>query len=93
MVGEYIYKPAAVRIKTHEGQSILVLTLRQGYFPADYVLCTLPIPLISCLVPDLPAASRERYEAIRNIGICCVILKLKRSLSPHFWVNMSGLQL
>src|SRR5271156_6014823 len=80
----------ALRIRTHDGQVSGVDT-STGHFPADYVLCTLPIPLISNLVPDLPAASKERYEAIRNIGICCVILKLKRSVSPHFWVNMSGL--
>jgi protoporphyrinogen oxidase len=61
------------------------------HFPTDYVLCTLPIPLISSLAPDLPVAWMGRYQAIRNIGICCVILKLKRSVSPHFWVNMSGL--
>jgi protoporphyrinogen oxidase len=39
----------------------------------------------------MPAASMQRYEAIQNIGICCVILNLRRSVSPHFWVNMSGL--
>jgi protoporphyrinogen oxidase len=82
---------AASRINTHGGRVSSVDTSTRK-FPADYVLCTLPIPLVSKLVPDLPAASRERYEAIRNIGICCIILKLKRSVSPHFWVNMSGLK-
>ncbi len=28
-------------------------------------------------------------SSIPNIGICCLIFKLKRSLSPHFWVNLS----
>lgn len=88
--GKMHLKSGALRIKTQEGRVSGVDT-STGHFPADYVLCTLPIPLISSMVPDLPAASRERYEAIRNIGICCVILRLKRSVSPHFWVNMSGL--
>jgi protoporphyrinogen oxidase len=88
--GRVHLQSGALRIHTHEGR-VSGVTTSTGNYPADYVLCTLPIPLISDLVPDLPAASRERYEAIRNIGICCVILKLKRSVSPHFWVNMSGL--
>ena len=88
--GRVHLKDGALRIKTHEGQ-VSGVDSSTGHFPADHVLCTLPIPLIPSLVPDLPAASTERYAAIRNIGICCVILKLKRSVSPHFWVNMSGL--
>lgn len=56
---------------------------------ADAVISTVPTPLISSLVPDLPANWKERYEAIRNIGVICVIFKLRRSVSPHFWVNIS----
>jgi protoporphyrinogen oxidase len=88
--GKIHLQSAASRIKTSEGR-VSGVDSSTEHFPADYVLCTLPIPLVSSLIPDLPAESRKRYEAIRNIGICCVILKLKRSISPHFWVNMSGL--
>ena len=38
--------------------------------------------------PDLPEASKQAYEAIRNIGVICVVHKLKRPVSPHFWVNI-----
>ncbi len=37
---------------------------------------------------ELPDAWKRRYDAVKNIGICCVIFKLKRSVSPHFWVNV-----
>ncbi len=57
--------------------------------PADYVISTIPLPAVSALIPDLPAEWRERYAAIKSIGICCVIFKLKRSLSPHFWINIT----
>jgi protoporphyrinogen oxidase len=36
-----------------------------------------------------PAALRARYERIRNIGVVCVLHKLKRSVSPNFWINIS----
>jgi protoporphyrinogen oxidase len=56
---------------------------------ADAVISTVPTPLVSALVPDLPADWKERYEAIHNIGVICVIFKLSRSVSPHFWINVS----
>ncbi len=56
---------------------------------ADAVISTVPIPLVSKLVPDLPEEWRQSYEAMHNIGVICVIFKLRRSVSPHFWVNVS----
>jgi protoporphyrinogen oxidase len=56
---------------------------------ADAVISTVPTPLVSSLVPDLPVEWKQRYEAIHNIGVICVIFKLCRSVSPHFWINVS----
>ena len=60
-----------------------------GFFPADAVISTAPTPYISSLIPDLPADWKARYDSIENIGCICVIFKLRRSVSPHFWVNLS----
>jgi protoporphyrinogen oxidase len=62
------------------------------HLKADFVISTIPTPNISRLVPDLPLDWKLRYDAIKNIGICCVIFKLKRSVSPHFWINISGME-
>lgn len=56
--------------------------------PADAVLSTVPIPLVNQLVPDLPQDWKEKYAAIRNIGVVCLLFKLRRSVTPHFWVNI-----
>ena len=56
--------------------------------PADAVISTVPTPYVSPLVPDLDAAWRAHYESIVNIGVVCVVLKLRRSVTPHFWVNI-----
>jgi protoporphyrinogen oxidase len=57
-------------------------------FDCDHVISTIPTPLVSRLIPDLPEPSRAAYDAIENIGVVCVLLKLKRSVTPHFWVNI-----
>jgi protoporphyrinogen oxidase len=77
----------AQRITTQDGRVTGVDTAR-GHLPADFVISTIPVQQISRLVPDLPRATLDRYDAIHNIGICCVILKLRRSISPHFWINI-----
>lgn len=61
---------------------------KHTYFAAAHVVLTIPTPNISRLVPDLPEESRVRYDALKTIGICCVVLKLRSSDSPHFWVNL-----
>jgi protoporphyrinogen oxidase len=61
----------------------------KGVFPADAVISTVPTPLISSIVPDLPVEWQARYDAIKNIGVCCLIFKLRKSVTPHFWVNIT----
>ena len=57
-------------------------------FAADAVISTIPTPLVSRLVPGLPENERARYDAINNIGVICVVFRLKRSITRHFWVNI-----
>ncbi len=54
----------------------------------DAVISTVPTPLVSALLPDLPMDWRAAYDDILNIGVTCVVLKLRRSVTPHFWVNV-----
>lgn len=60
-----------------------------GSHAADRVISTVPTPLISRMIPDLPDDWKARYDAIANIGVCCLLFRLKRSVSPHFWVNIT----
>ena len=57
--------------------------------PADSVIATVPTPLIPNMVPALPEDWKARYRAIANIGVVCLLFKLKTSVTPHFWVNIS----
>src|SRR3546814_16084082 len=49
----------------------------------------MPTPYVSPLVPALPEDLKARYDGIVNIGVVCVLLKLARSVSPHFWLNVN----
>lgn len=56
--------------------------------PADAAIVTIPTPLVGALVPELSDDWKRRYAAIANIGVICIVLKLRRSVTPHFWVNI-----
>jgi protoporphyrinogen oxidase len=57
--------------------------------PADAVISTVPTPLIARLCPDLGENALDRYRAIHNIGVVCVVVRLRRPVTPHFWVNVT----
>jgi protoporphyrinogen oxidase len=75
------------RVLVEDGRVAGVRTA-EATFRADEVISTIPIPLIPDMIPDLAEEIKARYRAIRNIGVCCVVLKLSRSVSPHFWTNV-----
>lgn len=54
----------------------------------DRVVSTAPIQYVPRLVPDLPAEFAARIDAIRNIPVACVIVKLSQPLSENFWMNI-----
>jgi protoporphyrinogen oxidase len=84
-----VHMNAGAQRVTSKNGSVTGVDTAVGHFSADHVLSTIPIPAVANLVPDLPQEWKDRYAAIKNIGLCCLIFKLKRPVSRHFWVNFS----
>lgn len=57
--------------------------------PCDAVMSTAPIQYLPRLAPGLPADFIASIEAIKNIPVACVILKLKQPISENFWMNIN----
>lgn len=72
-----------------ESGQVAAIRTDDGTEPFDAAISTMPTPYVSRLVPALPDDWKARYDAIVNIGVVCVLLKLRRSVSPHFWVNIN----
>ena len=86
--GEIRLGEAVQEIASENGRVTGVRTAN-GIFPADHVICTVPTPYVSRLAPSLPDDWKKRYDAIPNIGVVCVMVGLRRSVTPRFWVNIS----
>ncbi len=78
----------ARRIKSEAGR-VTAVEVADRTFAADAVISTVPTPFVPMLVPDLPDTAKQAYAAIRNIGVTCLIFKLRKPVSKHFWVNVS----
>jgi protoporphyrinogen oxidase len=75
------------QVEVSNGQVTGVRTAA-GTTTVDYVISTCPTPYVSRMVPDLPVDWKQRFDSIHNIGVICVILKLRKSITSHFWVNI-----
>jgi protoporphyrinogen oxidase len=55
----------------------------------DQVVSTVPLPYLDRMVPGLPAGERAKLQAIRNVGVVCVLLKLRKPFTRNFWMNIN----
>ncbi|MDF2857339.1 MAG: amine oxidase [Neobacillus sp.] len=55
----------------------------------DSVISTIPIQYIKGITPNLPAKDRAKLEELDNVGVVCVIAKLKQQLTENFWLNIT----
>jgi Protoporphyrinogen oxidase len=62
---------------------------REGIHAYDRVISTAPIQYVPKLVPGLPKEYADKIDAIENIPVACVILKLSHPISENFWMNIS----
>ena len=72
-----------------QGGKVSALLTAEGRAAADAVICTVPTPYVGGLLADFAPAMRKPYDAIENTGVVCVVLRLARSVTPHFWVNIN----
>lgn len=53
----------------------------------DKVISTIPLPFVPKIMPDLPAPILEKFQAVKNVAVVCVIAKLKKAVTENFWLN------
>jgi protoporphyrinogen oxidase len=86
--GGQIHLNTAAHAIQIENNKVTGIETAKGNFPSDYVISTVPTPLVSKLLSQVDAPWKLAYERIHAMGVCCVIMKLKRSVSSHFWINI-----
>jgi protoporphyrinogen oxidase len=72
-----------------DGNRAVGVQTERGTHRADCVLCTVPLPQFVQMTPDLPSDYRAQCERIRFLGNSCLVLRLSRSLSSTYWLNVA----
>ena len=87
--GGVIYTGTSVNeVIVRDGRSSMVRTADK-IISGDAVLATVSIPAFIEMVPNLPKEYVNRISSINYQNSVCVILKLKKSLSDYYWINIS----
>jgi protoporphyrinogen oxidase len=85
--GAAIELRAPVQRVAIEGGRVKGVVVRGELRPADVVVSTVPLKYVPRIAAELTDDEKRRIDAIDNIGVVCVVLKLRRPLTRYFWMN------
>lgn len=71
-----------------DGSAVFV-HLPSGRERFQRVVATLPLPHLIPLMPGMDPAYRNALQAIPHAHSLCLVLRLKQSLSPYYWINLA----
>lgn len=72
-----------------EGGAVKGLVTPSGFEPFSRLVSTIPLAYVPRIFSDLPREILAQYRALPYIAVVCVIAKLRRALTEHFWLNVS----
>jgi protoporphyrinogen oxidase len=72
-----------------ENEVVKGVMAQEKFEAFDKVISTVPLPYLPDLMPDLPQEILEKFEAVKNIAVVCVIVKLKKAVTQNFWLNVN----
>lgn len=76
------------KVRIDNGKLVGVET-NAGLQDVDQVISTIPLQYIPRMIPDLPEQQLQQYREVQNIGVVCLIYKLKKPVTDNFWLNIS----
>jgi len=76
------------KIETSDGKTTGI-RLGEKRISCDIIASTVPLPYVSRIIPQLSKNSVKIYQSIDNVGVVCVILKLRKKLTENFWLNIN----
>lgn len=72
-----------------EGSAVKGIRSNGQFFPFDAVVSSIPLPYLTRMIPGLPAEEKRTIDAIDNVAVACVILKMKKAFTENFWTNIN----
>jgi protoporphyrinogen oxidase len=76
-------------IEYRNGDKITIHSPKGSSLDFDSVVATTPNPELNRLLPKLSGGFKSQLEAVRYLGVICLTLVLKRSLTPFYVTNLT----
>lgn len=86
--GEFRLSSPVTQVLMDEGK-VQGVKLKGEVVAFDKVISTIPLPYIPQIMPELPIEILAKFQAIKNIAVVCVIVKLRRAVTEYFWLNVN----
>jgi len=80
---------AVQNIKSVQSQGIEIYGNENKKFYFDKCIVTIPSNSITRLLPDISAEQKMKHENLTYLGVICVSLILKNSISPYYVTNIT----
>lgn len=71
-----------------DGKLFKITNKEKKNFFGRKVFSSMPLANLPNISPSLSEELIQKYSSIDNIGVVCVVLKLNKRVTPHFWVNI-----
>lgn len=72
-----------------ENREVTGIETQSGFEKFDIVCSTIPMPYVPHIIPQLDERTKDRYLALKNVGVVCVIVATKKKITKNFWVNVN----
>lgn len=79
----------AVQLMVEEGRTTGLVTNDGAEHTFDQVVSTIPLHLLAKLLPAGHEDYAESLRRVQYIGVVCLSFKLKKRVSPYFWLNVN----
>ncbi|MFV1984316.1 MAG: NAD(P)/FAD-dependent oxidoreductase [Thiohalomonadales bacterium] len=89
-MGGQIHLNSKVEKIEHENNKISGLLVNGKNIHYLKIFSTIPLPFIPGLLPDFPKKILNQYTSLNNIGVVCLIFKLKQKVTNNFWLNINS---
>jgi protoporphyrinogen oxidase len=79
---------AVEKIESNPDGSLSIRTTATTY-RFDRVIATAPSHVVEKLIPELSVDYKQRLKEVKYLGMVCVVLLLKRKLTPYYTTNLT----
>ena len=87
--GKILLNTAVTQVLSDLNNHVTGVRLANKDVNYDQVISTIPLQYVPNLIPQLPDKHLTQYKQVENIGVVCLLFKLKKKVTNNFWLNIS----